>query len=210
MVQAWGIGPVRSNTVLLDWLGDDGGERPASEALHYGLLLRSAIRLGQNVVVLHAERAEWERMAAQAGEERRIDVWWWGGDSSRLALLFAYLMTRTEPWSDARIQLLAPAAAGQEQKVEANLRHRIAELRIEAAVTALRDDPDELVARSRTATLVLQPLRLAGMRVSDGFGRPCDAVLPALPVTALVAAAGDVELGESEDAPEAAAAQAEA
>lgn len=198
VVQAWGIGPVRANTVLLNWLGTEGGERSASARLHYGRLLRRAIALGQNVVAFDADAAAWRRMEAVAPEERRIDVWWWNDDSSRLALLLAYLTTRTEPWRDARIQVWAPAAEGREEKIGANLRHRIEELRIDATVDAVRDDPDEIAARSATATLVLLPFRLEGMRVVDGFARPAGAVLETLPIAALVAAAGDIELGEEE------------
>lgn len=201
VVQAWGIGPVRANTVLLNWLGRENGEPEGSARLHYGRLLRRAIALGQNVVAFDAEQEEWQSMEAIPAEDRRIDVWWWGDDSSRLALLFAYLMTRTEPWSDARIQVWAPATAGREEKIAANLRRRIDELRIDAAVEAVRDDPDEVAFRSASATLVLLPLRLAGMRVFDGFGRPAGAVLEELPVAALVGAAGDVELGEQEEEP---------
>src|SRR5690606_1999308 len=145
-----------------------------------------------------ADAAAWRRMEAVAPEERRIDVWWWDDDSSRLALLPAYRTTRTEPWRDARIQVWAPAAEAREETIGANLRQRVAERRIDATVAAVRDDPDEIAARSATATLVLLPFRLEGMRVVDGFARSAGAVLETLPIAALVAAAGDIELGEEE------------
>ncbi len=211
VVQAWGIGPVRANTVLLNWLSGAGdAARPLSDALQYGRILRSAIQLGRNVLVLDADEERWQRIDRTPAESRRIDVWWWGGDSSRLALLLAYLCTRTDPWRDASIQLFAPTSAGQEQKIEANLLRRLEEMRIEAAVTAVDDSgPDALERRSADATLALLPFHISGMRIVDGFGRPFEAIAERLPATCLVAASGDVQIGtealeEAVDAPEAA------
>ncbi len=199
LVQAWGVGPIRSNTVLLNWLDRDPvDERSAAAELWFGRLLRTAIRLGRSVVVLDAETEDWRRLLDTAGEERRIDVWWGGDASTKLALLLAYLMTRTEDWRDARIRLVVPAAQNPDS-ARANLEGRLEEMRIEASVRMLGEaTPAALVEAARDATLVLLPLRVHGMRVVDPFDGPLAALLERLPATALVAAASDVELVDGE------------
>ena len=69
-------------------------------------MLQRAIRLDQNVVVFDAAETDWVRLAETKPHDRRIDVWWFEDDSSRLALLLAYLMTRTDGWDDAAIRVL--------------------------------------------------------------------------------------------------------
>jgi hypothetical protein len=160
-------------------------------ALRYGRLLRSALDFGQNVVVFDST----------APQNRRIDVWWFEDDSSRLALLFAYLMTRTEIFAEAAVRVWAPAPAGLERKVEANLRRRIEELRIDATVIAVDgSNARALDEHSRATTSVLLPFRIEGMRIVDGFGQPADEVLGPLPIAALIGAPGDIRLSEIAEA----------
>ena len=200
LLQAWGVGPIRANTVALN-LYESISEQEGASALRYGRLLRRAIRLERNVVVFDAGEAEWVRLEETKPGKRRIDVWWFNDDSSRLALLFAYLMTRSDDWDDARIVLLAPATAASERKVELNLARRLEELRIEATITPVVDaDIDSVAERSRDAAIVFLPLRIEGMRLQDPFGSPVEAILKNLPLVALVAAAHDIRLQIDEDA----------
>ena len=112
LVQTWGVGPIRANTVLLNWFQDGGEGAPGAGSARYARVLRNALRIGRNVVVLHSSRVHEHRLEDTPPQERRIDVWWWEDGSSRLALLFAYLMTRSATWDEATIRLLAPAAEG--------------------------------------------------------------------------------------------------
>jgi hypothetical protein len=200
LVQSWGLGPIRSNTVVLNWM-EEAAEGTSAE-LWYGRLLASAIRLEQNVVVLDADEASWDRLEQIPNEERRIDVWWFDDESSRLMLLFAYLMTRTESWDEARIRVLIPTSAEGSQRTEANVRHRLEESRIEAEIETVVD-PDEttLVAHSHDCPLVLLPLRVLGMRLAAPLSEDLPALLARLPVTALIAAAQDVQLTDDEEEP---------
>jgi hypothetical protein len=139
-------------------------------------------------------------MERVTGGDRRIDVWWFENDSSRLSLLFAYLMTRTDEWDEASIRLLAPAPEESANKVEANLRHRLDELRIEAEIVVVDvADGHAMYERSRDATFVLLPLLLEGMRALDPTGGSVEELFPILPVVALVAASGDDALKDSEE-----------
>ena len=197
VLQAWGVGPIRANTVALNWLESHADQ----SALRYGRLLQRAIRLEQNIVVFDAGETEWVRLNDMKPDKRRIDVWWFEDDSSRLALLFAYLMTRNDEWDDAEIRVLAPAPADGEQKVAANLAYRLEERRIEATIDTVTDaDVAAVTARSRDASIVFLPLRVEGMRLLDPFGGPVDTMLRNLPLVTLVAAAQDIQLRtEDED-----------
>ena len=200
LLQSWGVGPIRSNTVLLNWYDSRDPEQEPNLSLWYGRLLQRAARLNQHVVVIDAEENEWHQLGETPASERRIDVWWFDNDSSKLALLFAYLMTRSDEWDEAAIRLLAPAPTGSANKLEANLQHRLEELRIEAEIAVVdAADGHGMYARSRDASFVILPLHLAGMHVLDPTGGSVEELFPALPVTALVAAAGDVELKEDEE-----------
>ena len=167
VLQAWGVGPIRANTVALNW-HESHADQPA---LRYGRLLQRAIRLDQNIVVFDAGETDWARLNDTRPSKRRIDVWWFEDDSSRLALLFAYLMTRNDEWDDAEIRVLAPAPADREQKVAANLAYRLEERRIEATIdTVTGVDVAAVTERSRDASIVFLPLRVEGMRLLDPFG----------------------------------------
>ena len=197
LLQAWGVGPIRANTVALNWHESHAGQ----SALRYGRLLQRAIRLEQNIVVFDAGETEWVRLEDTKPGKRRIDVWWFEDDSSRLALLFAYLMTRNDEWDDAQIRVLAPAAADAEQKVAANLAYRLEERRIEATIdTVVGADVAAVTERSRDASIVFLPLRVEGMRLLDPFGGPVDTMLKNLPLVTLVAAAQDIRLRTEDEA----------
>jgi amino acid transporter len=201
LVQSWGIGPIHANTVLLNWY--EGFQENSTASLWYSRLLAGTIALERNLVVLHSEQEGWERAAAREPEERSIDVWWWDDASSRLALLLAYLMTRMEPWDQARLRLLAPATEKTEKRIRAGVERRLGEIRIDADVDIVVDaDANAMVAHSEDATLVFLPLRVQGMQVRDPFGEPAAALLAKLPLVAMVAAGEDIRLREPEESAE--------
>ena len=200
LLLAWGVGPIRSNTVLLNWYDSHNPAEEQDLSRWYTRLLQRAARMDPHVVVLDADDDDWGVLHQVRPDERRIDVWWFGGDSSRLALLFAYLMTRSDEWEEATIRLLAPAPGNSEQKVEASLRRRLDELRIEAAVEVVgAEEGDAMYTRSNDASFVLLPLRLEGMSARHPTGGSVNELFQTLPVVAMVAAAGDVELTADAD-----------
>ena len=201
LIQAWGIGPIRANTVLLNWLDSRSEPESTSLSLWYARLLGRAARVGQHVVVLDADPDEWRRLAHVPPESRRIDVWWFDDDSSRLGLLFAYLMTRTDEWDEASVRVVVPAAAGASSRTDTNLRRRLDELRIEADVQVVAEDDGMAYGQSADASMVFAPLHIEGMTMLDPRGQPLTERLDALPVVAMVATRGDVRLQvEDEDA----------
>jgi hypothetical protein len=203
LLQTWGVGPIRSNTILLNWLDSGTGESPANSDLWYGRLLAGAIRLEHNVIALDTDGPAWERLTEIEHDDRRIDVWWFDDESSRLMLLLAHLMTRTDEWEDATIRVLALASAREADRSRNALVKRLGEARIDAIVEVVAEASiEDLVGYSGDAALVYIPLRIEGMRLRDAFGWGIDAVLPRLPIVALVAAAQDVRISEQpEEAP---------
>jgi len=201
LVQAWGVGPIRSNTVLLNWMAPNAGDASAAAELWYGRMVAGAVRLKQHVIVLDTDESAWERLAEILPPARRIDVWWFDDESSRLALLLAHLMTRTEEWEDATICVLAPASDEAAKRSRSALERRLDEVRIDA-VTEIVPEPQigDVVEHSRDAALVFVPLRVEGMRLADAFGFGIEVLLEPLPIVALIAASQDVQLSEREPA----------
>ncbi len=201
LVEAFGAGALRANTVLLNWAGPDTG-LDARAFADYGRYLRAAVHSGCNVLLLDATAADFERMAASDAKERRIDVWWPADDdTARLALLLAYLMTRTAAWEDASLRLLAAVPKGvAKDAYTATLTQRLDDFRIVAKVVLADSCGAEAIVRhSRDATLVFVPFRVQAEGPVAHDGSPLAPLLAPLPITALVLGGEDIDL---ESAPE--------
>lgn len=204
LVQSYGIGPIHANTILLNWLDEQPGVESSStdrgERL-FARTLRTAARLGMNIVVLDAKEQPWETVRAAAARDRRVDVWFSDDRTGHLMLLLAYMIMRTDEWREARIRLLVRTSEEAREAAAAHTREVLKDVRIDAEVVPIvARDYDDIVARSDDASLVLLPLRLRQTRVVDPFGEPIHPLLEALPVVALTAAIEDIDLdAEPED-----------
>ena len=195
VIQAYGIGPLKANTILLNWLGQSPAKFLGLHDREFGKNLRAAYRHGCNIVILDVKADKWNLLQESDGQDRCIDVWWWGDATSRLMLLLAYLMTRDEKWSTAKIRLLAIADGSRDDLTIESLTEMLAEVRIEALPEVVKDaDTDTLAEYSADSSLVFLPFRVRENRVLDPFGNPMGNTLFLLPVTAMVLAAEDVEL----------------
>ncbi len=195
LVQGFGIGPLRANIILLNWLERVPGAAGTDRELMIGRHLRTAFRLGCNLVVLDGEDPEWAALRQTAPATRRIDVWWRGDASSRLMLLLAHLMTRTEDWEGARIRLLGMCCSGASTESAEALRKTLDEVRIQAEAVLVEPAEAGAVGKySADASLVFLPFRLRGNQPLGPFDGPLEGLLAPLPVTALVLAAEDMDL----------------
>ena len=195
LVQAFGVGPLRANTILLTWLEEPPGGTSVFKEMLYGRQLRTAFRSGCNIMVLDIKPDEWMSLESLPSSQRRIDVWWWGDSTSRLTLLLAYLMTRSEIWEEAGIRVLAVASEEQSEKTVAELKHTLNEARIDADPQIVKDaNVDIVVDYSADAALVFLPFRLHGDQPLDPFGSPLNPLLSRLPIVALALAAEDIDL----------------
>jgi amino acid transporter len=195
LVQAFGIGPLHANTVLLNWLEElPQGFRGLRE-LRYGRNLRVAFRLGSNIVILKAEEEGWDALKGLTAEGRRIDVWWWGDATSRLMLLLAYLMTRSDAWEESTIRVLAAGYEKASEESMEDLRKTLQEVRIDAEPEIVEHaSADSIVEHSADAAIVFIPFRLRGNQLEDPFGHPLEDLLSRVGVVALVLAAEDIDL----------------
>jgi len=195
LVQSFGVGPLRVNTILLNWLEQFPKGILGLGELRYGGNLRAAFRFGCNIVVLDTKEEKWAALEALPSEKRRIDVWWWGDATSHLMVLLAYLMTRGEEWDEARIRVLAACYKKESEETIEDLRNALEEVRIEAEPEVVaRADANAIVEHSAESTLVFLPFRLRGNQLMDPFGGDLEDLLSRLPMVALVLATEDIDL----------------
>jgi amino acid transporter len=199
LVQAWGIGPVRANTVMVDWYERLPEDSRGRDPLWYGRELLGMLRLGCHVISVNVHGKEWRRVQELASDERRIDVWWWESPSSRLALLLAYLVTRNDDWCDSTVRVLVPCEAEQEKRSARAADALLHEARIDARIETVVDPTTEKLQQlSAESSVVFMPLHIDGMRVVDPLGGELEKIIGELPTTLLVGASGDVSLREPE------------
>ncbi len=201
MLQSYGVGPLRANTILLNWLEQAEWNRDEEAERRYGSALRAALRLGKHVLVLEAEAEEWERMVATPRKDRRIDIWWFNDDSSRLLLLIGYLMTRSEQWEDASLRVLAATKPDEsEDDARERLESFLDEARIDAeALSVHTESAEAIVQHSADATLVLCPFRIRHDLPCDPFAGLVEDLVSRLPVTILGIAADEIDLSPEPD-----------
>ncbi len=115
LVQCYGIGGLRPNTVLLGWPSQD------DRAEVFGATLRLIQRLERSLVVVRAgpapEGSAWEV------PEGTIDVWWRGMANGALMLLLAHLLHQNPRWRNNRLRLLR--VVNQEAGLEEVRKHLV-------------------------------------------------------------------------------------
>ena len=191
VVQATGVGALRANTALFGW-----PEQPPEERrVLYVRSLRDIARLGVNVVAVSSDEQRWGALEARERRNRRIDVWWSGDDSSRLALLSAYLFTRTDTWARAKIRLLVGADPADAPETKAALEAMLDEARIPAEVVCRADlDQGAMVRTSADAAIVFVTMRIRRDDTLDALGGDLNRLLERLPMTVAVLAGEPVDL----------------
>ncbi|MDH3722419.1 MAG: amino acid permease, partial [Desulfobacteraceae bacterium] len=195
LIQSTGVGPLKANTILLNWLDPESEIKNDQREINFGRSLRAAYRLGRNIVVLSADEDKWNTLENIPGENRRIDVWWLNDATSRLMLLLGYLITRSEPWDAAKIRVLAAGYKANTPENLTDLKNNLEEARIEAEpIIVTNADIDKLSKYSADAAVVFLPFRLWGDQVTCPIDVPIEEIVSRLPVTAFVLAAEDIAL----------------
>jgi amino acid transporter len=195
VVQAYGIGALKANTILLNWLGESSKKILGLEGGEFGRNIRSAYIYGCNVVILNVKADKWASIEETEEGKRYVDVWWWGDATSRLMLLMAYLMTRHVNWDQSKIRLLAVDDGSNADLSLDSIKEMLEEVRIEADPEIVRDvHADTFAEYSADSALAFIPFRIKANEIVDPFGNPMQETLFLLPVTAMVLAAEDIEL----------------
>jgi amino acid transporter len=209
LVQSVGVGPARINTVLANWFDGPPGLVDEWASSRFGTRLRTAFRLGSNLLILDAGSQEWAVLDRLPSRKRVIDVWWRADRTGQMMVLLAYLMTRSEDWADARIRVLVAAAQDAADAHLDEVSELLAAARIEAeAVVIDRTGSDAFVEQSAQASLVFLGIAIREGRILDAWERDVSEILPRLPLTVMAMAAQDVDLDTHPDEGDAAQAAA--
>ncbi len=200
IVQSYGVGPIRANTVLFGWPEDDDPGHLAG----YLEAVREVHRLGINVLNMVSDGERWDRLASTPEADRRIDVWWSGDDASRMGLLAAYLFTRTEEWDEAWIRLIGAVPAGE---LVAAKRRELEEMafaaRIEVdAECVVAPDGATIAAESADAAFVFLPAQLKRRQIAGPFDVDVGGLVSRLPTFAVVLAGETFDLAASPESEE--------
>ncbi len=197
LVQAAGIGPLRVNTVLVNWMDTSLPKAQGFQEILFGRHVREAFRQACHVVILSTDEAKWPDHERLTAEPPRIDVWWRNDATGRLMLLLAYLITRHDDWSQARIRVIAPDAAlpGTPDEDGRLLADLLAAFRINGEPVILpHGDRDELVQQTADAALLFLPFRFRDNLIQLNWDGPTEDLLKQLPTTVMVTAARDLDL----------------
>lgn len=196
LLQSHGFGPLDGNTILTNWYNKPDTYLPGLEALKYGHNLMTAYRQGYNLVIFHCESSKWENLIKTDGKRETIDIWWHGeANSSRLMLLFAYLITRESIWKKAKIRVLTTGNGKSLTREKENVTQMLEEARISAEPYLVTDmEPQTILENSKGSSLVFLPFRIQQSRLTDMAGYSLERILPQLPPTALVRAAEEIDL----------------
>ncbi len=195
ILQSFGVGPLRVNTILVNWMEKMSVDSEEIMHLFYGRNLRKAHRMGCNIIIFHAGVKEWESLVKSPPHERRLDVWWKNDATSRLMLLLAHLMKRSPEWENATLRVLSiPEEAGDCGDAQC-LEKMLEETRIDAQCIIIPAAEYKGIAHhSHDASLVFIPFKLIDTRVAAHDGGKIQDLLPGLPTTAMALAAESIEL----------------
>ena len=195
LLQCYGLGPIKGNTLLMNHAGSTERKILGPDSLRSGRSIFAAYRLGYNLVLLKAGKEEWDALDSTVPGERRIDIWCHGDVSTGFLLLLAYLMKRDSFWEEAKARVLAPGN-GQPEEAGEKLRQLLENSRIDAEpVIVPKFNVETLHDHSAKASIVLMPFRVRGEKILNPFGCQEDELVKGLPVTALILAAEDIDLG---------------
>jgi len=188
VAQAYGIGKIEANTVMLGWLHR---EEPRER---YVEMLRDLVSLDRSLLIVHYNRQR------KFGKHRKIHIWWGGlQGNGGLMLLTAYLITAHHLWRNAEVTIRTVVdTEGQRSTAEAGIREVIASARVVAEpVVSLRNDrpiAEIMHEQSQSADLAIAGLRLPAPGTDvDHFFERMGVILSGMPSTILVHSARNFE-----------------
>ncbi len=195
LTQITGIGPLKANTVLVNWNSNLVPQTQGFQDILFGRNLREAFRQGCHTLILATEASKWPGVAQL--EKPRIDIWWQANATGRLMLMLAYLMTRHDSWSDAQIRVLAadealPGTPDEDGRMLADL---LVSSRIEGEPLILTSGAiEELQRETADTTLLFVPFRFRDNLITLPWEAPLEGMLQQLPTTVMANAAHELDL----------------
>jgi hypothetical protein len=202
-IQAVGTGPLHTNTVIANWLDPRSGKIAAAPLglTRFSQNLRTAFRLGCNLLLLDANGKEWAALSETPPEKRKIDIWWQPNVTGELMLLLGHLLMRNSDWGGAELRVIASAAVDQGMdSAKKALESQLNDFRIDAATEMVPElDTSTLDRLSAGASIVFLPFTIHGGTFYGPTGSDVGELLTHLPIVVLVLAAQDVDLDADPD-----------
>jgi amino acid transporter len=195
LAQIAGIGPLKTNTVLVNWKGNTSPGAPGFQEILFGRNLREAFRQGCHTLILSSDEAKWPDLAE--ADKPRIDIWYHNDATGQMMLLLAYLVTRHEDWSKGHIRVLVadeemPGTPDEDGRTLAGL---LATYRIEGEPLVLPcGDLEDLKHEAADAALLFLPFRFRDNLIELGWDGRTEDILEALPTAVMVNAARELDL----------------
>jgi len=191
LIQSYGIGPVRANTVLLNWEEKNiDTDYPA-----YQNYMQVAVHSGCSIILLKSNGLGLEPDPSQERVTKTIDVWWQNNDTSRFILLLSYLITRNKGWHSAQIRLLATNYDQDNDHNQNQLRQILEDIRIDAIPVIIpKSDSQKIIEYSKETDLVFLPITLKNNMPQLITKESIESVVPFLKTCAFSVSAQKMEL----------------
>lgn len=195
MLQSSGLGPLRPNSVVFPWLKNTETAFSGLTTYAYVKQLKLVFQNKKNLILFYANSWKYNKDSISEAQKIRIDIWWKGDASSRLMLLFAHLMTRTELWEKAKLRVLTKGDISHVEQEELVIQKLLEDIRIDAEPYIVQTiDSQSIIEHSKDAAFVFLPLGIEGDQIVAPNGESLERSLPHLRLCALVKAAEDIKL----------------
>ncbi|GAB3020401.1 amino acid permease [Bowmanella dokdonensis] len=199
ILHAYGIGPIRANTVVIHWTSVSADPHYDNRPPDYAANCHEVIKANMNLVALASEQSHLFAPDAPS-KARQIDIWWRGGPTARLMLMFAFLCTRSRGWQHAELRILTEAEKHTPDQVLKIFSTYLDKVRIEAKVEALdRVDLQTVEDCSAQSDLVFFPVRASEDNVTDEFSLGLESLVSKVTNLVLVQACESMQLDPDPD-----------
>ncbi len=186
LLQTHSIGPLAPNIILCGW--PNAPERVAAYCRH----IQTINSMQMNCLLMLNEPA-----AAPEHPTGTIDIWWRGMRNGSLMLVLAYLLTRNPNWRDIPIRILRLAEPKDMEQAHRELESLSEQARISSEQIVLPDTGDfagTLRRESAHAAVIFIGFLPPKPEAYQKFYEERKAMLADMPVTFLIASAGDAKL----------------
>lgn len=217
MLQAHGIGALRTNLALTSWFEPD--EKDEKKIADHVSMVRTMVRFGCNVGIVYAPDHGWDRLpkstrktgafhsnafpnsanGGRNGDGREaastIAVWWSDDTTGQLATMLAWMCTRQSIWRRSQIQVWVESENTADRERVAAL---IGEARLPAQVVGTAK-AQEFASRVQGAGLIIAPCEVRSKSVVGPGQELISSLVTGLDVAVFVYAATPFELDVQPD-----------
>ncbi len=194
VLQSSGLGPLRPNIVVFNWLKEPANFFAGIGSYQYVKQLKQVFKYKKNVVLFYSNPSFPFPHFLQE-ETKIIDVWWTGDATSKLMLILAHLMTRTKEWNKASIRVLKKGDVDNLEEEKMIINKMLDDIRIEAEPFIVSSfNAESIKELSSDATFVFLSMQIDGIQLVDANGDSFQRSLPYLKACSIVMAAEDIDL----------------